>query len=178
MQVYSTNPELRVGTQHKPEGLISAFRGIYREEGFRGYFRGIDAFIPRVMFYGAAQLASYDAIKTRLTRWQSGPLWARQNGFPQHAICGFFAAIVSVTVIQPFDFIAVRMQNQDVDPRTKRGLLYSSPWDCLVKSMRTEGGIKAVFKGYSANAIRFGPYTVLVFVFVERFREIFNKGLT
>ena len=175
MQVYSTSQALRVGTQHTPDGLFRTLKNIYREEGIRGYFRGIDAFIPRVMFYGAAQLASYDAIKTRLSNWPSGPPWATKNGFPQHALCGFFAAIISVTVIQPFDFIAVRMQNQNVDPITKRGLLYKSPWDCLTKSMQTEGGIRAVFKGYPANAIRFGPYTVLVFIFVERFREMFTS---
>ena len=164
-----------MGTQHPPQGLVRAFVSIGKEEGWRGYFRGIDAFVPRVMFYGAAQLATYDAVKARLTRWESGPRILVQNGFVQHAFCGFVAAVCSVTVIQPFDFIAVRMQNQNVDPVTKRGLLYSSPWDCFKKTIRHEGGVLALFKGYPANAIRFGPYTVLIFVFVERFRDLFKS---
>jgi len=175
MQVYSTSAALCVGTQHPQEGLFNSFLQIGREEGWKGYFRGIDAFMPRVVFYGAAQLATYDAVKSRLSRWEGGPPILVQNGFVQHAFCGVFAALCSVTVIQPFDFIAVRMQNQMIDPVTKRGMLYTSPLDCLTKSLKSEGGIQAVFKGYPANAIRFGPYTVLIFVFVEKFRDLFTS---
>jgi hypothetical protein len=177
MQVYSTSAELRVGTQHADRSLFGALQSVYKEEGVKGFFRGIDAFIPRVMFYGAAQLATYDALKNRLRSWERGPPWATQPGFPQHALCGFMAAVVSVTVIQPFDFIAVRMQNQNYDATTGKGALYSSPLDCVKKVVRTEGGPLALFKGYRANAIRFGPYTVLIFVFVEEFRTLFNQLL-
>ena len=173
MQVYSTSDSLKVGTQYPNVGLFNSFFSIWKNEGLRGYFRGLDAFLPRVIFYGAAQLATYDAVKNRLLNWENGPSFLIRNGFIQHSICGVIAAICSVTVIQPFDFIAVRMQNQPIDPTTKKGVFYSSPLDCLLQVTRSEG-IASIFKGYRANVVRFGPYTVLIFVFVEKFREIFK----
>ena len=170
MQVYSTSSSLAVGTQHAPLGLFASLKDIYSHEGLRGYFRGLDAFLPRVMIYGATQLSSYDFCQARFRSW-GGPSWLAQDGFPQHVTCGVFAALCSVTAMQPFDFIAVRMQNQAVDPKTGHGLLYSSPWECARKSVELEGW-GALFKGYRANATRFGPYTVLVFVLVEQFRKL------
>ena len=121
------------------------------------------------MLYGAAQLSTYDAIKRRLSSWEAGPEILRNHGVAQHMFCGFFAALASTTAIQPFDFLAVRMQNQPVDPATKKGLYYSGPLDCFSKVVRQEGPT-ALFKGYSANLMRFGPYTLLIFVFVEQVR--------
>lgn len=174
MQVYSTSPELQVGTQHKPLGLFASLIEIGRTEGWRGYFRGIDAFMPRVVFYGAAQLASYDTCQNWLRRWEHGPKVLRENGFPQHVFCGVVAALTSVTAIQPFDFIAVRMQNQPVDAATGRGVLYSGPVDCCKRSIQAEG-LRSLFKGYPANFLRFGPYTVCIFVFIEQFRAVFKS---
>lgn len=174
MQVYSTSKQLQVGTQHAPVGLWRALVDIGRHEGWRGYFRGLDAFMPRVVFYGAAQLASYDTCQHQLRQWTTGPAWLVENGFPQHVFCGVVAALCSVTMIQPFDFIAVRMQNQPVDPVTRRGALYLSPLDCAAKSIRAEG-LASLFKGYPANFLRFGPYTVCIFVLVEQFRALFKR---
>lgn len=167
MQVYSTSENLKVGTQHAPTSLVAAFVSIGRQEGWRGFFRGIDAFMPRVVLYGAAQLSTYDAIKHRLNKWEAAPVTLRSHGIVQHAFCGFFAALASATAIQPFDFLAVRMQNQPVDPVTRKGLYYTGPLDTLSKVVAQEGPL-ALFKGYTANLLRFGPYTLLVFIFVEQ----------
>lgn len=168
MQVYSTDETMKIGTQRKPERLLKTIIDLAKKEGIKGYFRGLTAFFLRVGSYGAAQLATYDAVKRRLSK--DGPIVLQTHPFVLHVTCGVVAAICSVTVIQPFDFVAVRMQNQPIDPITKQGLLYSSPFDCFGKTIRNEGA-SALFKGYSANVLRFGPYTVLIFVLVERFRD-------
>jgi solute carrier family 25 protein 34/35 len=170
-QVYSTGSTAKVGTQHAPLPVFRAFANVYREEGLAGYFRGLNAFLPRVCVYGAVQLTSYDSAKSRLAGWASGPGALRRDGVGQHIAASVAAAATSVTAIQPFDFLAVRLQNQRVDPATGRGLLYSGPVDCLVKSMRAEGPA-VMFKGFQANILRFCPYTILVFVLVEQFRMV------
>ncbi|KAI9015962.1 mitochondrial carrier domain-containing protein [Hyaloraphidium curvatum] len=164
-QVFSTS-EGAVGTQHVPKPALKEFAAIARTEGLRGLFRGLDAFMPRVVVFGAVQLATYDVLKAYFAdRDFLGSRGAQQ------VAASVGASLASVTAIQPFDFLAARMMNQPVDPKTGRGLFYSGPWDCAVKSIRAEGPW-ALFKGYPANLARFGPYTVLVLVFVERLRAL------
>ena len=168
-QVYSTSPALTVGlSENPPVPLLRAFVDM-GQSGMSGYFRGLGAFLPRVALFGAAQLSSYDWLKHRLSQLARAPPSVRHNGPTQHVIASVGAAAVSVFVIQPFDFLAARLQNQRVDAATGRGVLYSGVTDALVKSVRAEGPL-VVYKGFRANVVRFCPYTVLVFVFMEQFK--------
>jgi len=164
-QAYSSAKALAVGTQHKPQGgLMSQFVRIGRDEGFKGYFRGIEAFAPRVIAYGAFQLASYDAVKPLFIQY------ARlEEGLFLQSVAAFVASTISVVAIQPFDFIATRLMNQSINPLTGKGLLYNGPVDCLVKSIKSEG-LFCLAKGSSANMTRMGPYTVFVLVFFEQIK--------
>ena len=165
-QVYASGSRaLAVGAQHKPLPVFREAAKLVRDEGVvSGLFRGLDAFMPRVVIYGAAQLSTYDWFKARLQDWRSPA--------EQQLAASVGAALASVTAIQPFDWLAVRLQNQPVDPLTRKGLYYASPLDCLVKCVRAEGPL-CVFKGFSANLTRFAPYTVLIFFFVERLKRVF-----
>ena len=49
------------------------------------------------------------------------------------------------------------------------GPVYSGPYDCIRQTVRSEG-IAGVYRGAAANYLRFGPYCILVFVFVEQGR--------
>eukprot|EP00965_Chrysotila_dentata_P021380 707952-Pleurochrysis_carterae.AAC.1 len=46
---------------------------------------------------------------------------------------------------------------------------FSGPLDVIRKSIQAEG-VLSVYKGVSANYARFGPYCVLVFLFLEQLR--------
>lgn len=50
-QAMSTSADMAVGHQHNYAGLTGAFRDIYRTEGLRGYWRGVNVFVPRVVAY-------------------------------------------------------------------------------------------------------------------------------
>lgn len=166
-QVFSSAPGLAVGTQHAPSGLLQGLGNIYSEEGLKGYLRGANAFIPRVVVFGAAQLGFYDLCK---------PFFKDQfhleEGLQLQFPCAFVASSAAVIAIQPFDFLAARLQNQPVDPLTKRGLLYSGMLDCLHKSIQAEGP-SCLLKGCWANACRMGPYSVLVLIFFEQNKRLF-----
>mmetsp|Transcript_7191 Transcript_7191/g.8224 ORF Transcript_7191/g.8224 Transcript_7191/m.8224 type:complete len:311 (+) Transcript_7191:174-1106(+) len=167
-QAFSTSPELAVGTQHSQNlGVLSQFGGIYKTEGVPGYFRGLEAFMPRVVAYGAVQLSVYDTAKESL---QSVKYLADRPFFLQ--VCSsVVASCSSVMAIQPFDFIAARLMNQPIDPVTKKGLLYDGVLDCVVKSVRNEG-VLVLSKGGAANFARMGPYSALVLLFVEQFKKL------
>jgi len=63
-QAYS--PALPVGTQHFYKNSREAFARIFRAEGFRGIFRGMDAAILRTSMGSSVQLPSYNWTKTQI----------------------------------------------------------------------------------------------------------------
>eukprot|EP00511_Aplanochytrium_stocchinoi_P011530 CAMPEP_0204873312 /NCGR_PEP_ID=MMETSP1348-20121228/40298_1 /ASSEMBLY_ACC=CAM_ASM_000700 /TAXON_ID=215587 /ORGANISM="Aplanochytrium stocchinoi, Strain GSBS06" /LENGTH=207 /DNA_ID=CAMNT_0052028583 /DNA_START=185 /DNA_END=808 /DNA_ORIENTATION=- len=167
-QAYSSAPELAVGTQHKPTGGVwTQFTQIFKQEGIRGYFRGLEAFMPRVVAYGAVQLSVYDTTKEKLSHYR----FFSEYAFLLQVCSSVTAACTSVVAIQPFDFVAARLMNQAVDPVTKQGKLYNGFIDCVVKSVRQEG-ILVLAKGGAANFARMGPYSALVLLFVEQFKKL------
>ena len=64
LQAYS--PALPVGTQHYYKNSREALAMIFRAEGFRGLFRGMDAAILRTSMGSSVQLPSYNWIKTQI----------------------------------------------------------------------------------------------------------------
>jgi len=81
------------------------------------------------------------------------------------------SGIAVLCVMQPPDTVLTRMYNQAPDTvnangRRPRGLLYSSPLDCFIKTVRTEG-IGGLYKGSLAHYLRIGPHTVLTLMAYE-----------
>ncbi|CEL98208.1 unnamed protein product [Vitrella brassicaformis CCMP3155] len=165
MQAQSDVAALQAGFQHGYTSLRSAFVSIYRESGgLRGYFRGVDAFVLRVGMWSAGQLSTYDAFKHSLL----------SAGFadstPTHLIASAATSVVACMLMTPFDFVAARMMNQPSNP-DGRPMFYKSLPDCFAKSVRNEG-ILSLYKGGLANALRMGPYNILIFVFYEQLKML------
>jgi hypothetical protein len=158
----------RQSTQTKPLGLGAALADILRTEGVAGYWRGLNAFMPRVVAYGAVQLAVYGSAKEYLLNTVG-----MKEGLALHTCSSFAAALFAVAANQPFDFVAARLTNQPVDPTTGRPLLYSGAIDCVTKSVRNEGW-RCLGDGLAANYSRMFPYTVLMFVFYEQFSALYE----
>lgn len=63
----SSSANLAVGHQHAYTGLLGALADIYRTEGIKGYWRGVNVFIPRVVAYrygvGAQCARVFDALR-------------------------------------------------------------------------------------------------------------------
>ena len=51
------------------------------------------------------------------------------------------------------------------------GTLYSSAWDCAVKTVAAEGP-SALYKGCSAHFLRAGPHTVLTLLLLDRMQKL------
>jgi len=168
-QAFSSAAELAVGKsqQKPPDSLFQSFREIAQREGPQGFFRGIDAFVPRVVMYGAAQLGVYDFVK---------PIFRDKLGLGEgvllHLSTAVVAATAAVIVIQPFDFLAARLMNQPVN-EFGNGLYYNGFFDCAHKSVQNEG-LRCFLKGGWANMARMAPYTVLVLIFFEQTKNVFT----
>ena len=60
-----------------------------------------------------------------------------------------------------------RMYNQT-------GNLYSNLFDCLIKTVRTEG-VLAIYKGFNAHLARILPHTILTLTLAEQTNKLIRK---
>ena len=169
LQATSTDAALAVGQQHASGasgGVVGALAAIVRADGPAGLFRGLSAFAPRVIVASAVQLSTYDSVK----RWVCS-FGLRGDQLATHVASSFVTGAAVVAAMQPFDFAATRMVNSLSASEAGGAAAYASPLDVIRKTVATEG-VRGVYNGGTANYLRFGPYCVLVFVFVERARQV------
>jgi len=146
------------GHQHHYKGMTDGLSKVWRAEGLRGLFRGVDGAVPRVMVGSAAQLASYDAVKKRFLA--TGAL---QDGLLCHFAASMVSGLVVTTALNPFDLVSTRLYNQPQGAAR----MYTGPLDCFLKTARAEG-FMGFYKGWFAHYCRLGPHTVLTLVFWEQ----------
>lgn len=163
---------LAVGEQHALSGgLLGAAGSIYRSDGVAGFYRGLSAFAPRVIVASAVQLSTYDAVKEWLVRRVG-----IREGVPLVCAASFVTGAAVVMAMQPFDFAATRLVSTKTAAEAGGGArpMYSGPFDVIRQTVRSEG-VLGLYRGGMANYLRFGPYCVLVFVFVELGRDVAGR---
>jgi Mitochondrial carrier protein len=138
---------LPVGTQHAYRNGWDGLRQIYRAEGVRGLYRGVGPAMVRTGFGSSVQLPTYFFAKRRLQQhlgFSDGPAL--------HLASSTVSGFVVCCVMHPPDTVMSRMYNQT-------GNLYRGAFDCLIRTVRTEG-LLAIYKGYFAHLARILPHTV------------------
>jgi len=156
-------------------GVVTMLRDVYKTEGFQGFYRGLPVFMPRVMAASSVQLATYDVSKAAVCSWGNWAIDAAgglntswrftAQSFLTHFSAAWITGIAVVLAMQPFDFAATRMMNDG------RGL-YNSSFGVLLDTARGPEGVLGIYKGVTASYFRFGPYCILVFVFMEQLRKL------
>jgi solute carrier family 25 protein 34/35 len=101
----------------------------------------------RTGFGSSVQLPTYFFAKRQLVKHVG-----MEEGMPLHIASSTASGFVVCCVMHPPDTVMSRMYNQT-------GNLYSSAFDCLYRTVKTEG-ILAVYKGYFAHLARILPHTV------------------
>lgn len=100
------------GVPRKYNGSIDAYKKIVAEEGVKGLYSGLFPNIIRNSVMNAAELASYDQIKSSVVR-----------AFPKvhpdskllHIVCGLAAGFVAVVCASPVDVIKTRVMNVSLE---------------------------------------------------------------
>ena len=84
--------------------------------------------------------------------------------FGNDAACAMVAGACAVAAMNPADIVRTRLYAQPVGPDGK-GTLYTGFVDCG-KQLLKEGGPMGFYKGAIPHFMRFGPHTVLSFMFI------------
>ncbi|KAM3423497.1 hypothetical protein BST61_g925 [Cercospora zeina] len=161
-RLQSYSPFLPVGTQHQYRNAFDGMRQIYGAEGIKGLWRGVGPAMVRTGFGSSVQLPTYFFAKRLLQR-----NFDIQDGTPLHLASSTASGLVVCCVMHPPDTVMSRMYNQT-------GNLYSGAFDCLYRTVKTEG-ILAVYKGFFAHLARILPHTILTLTLAEQTNKLMRK---
>jgi len=151
-------------------GMSNALAQIYRQEGFRGLYRG---FVPGLfgVSHGIIQFTSYEEMKKFYNRYRGAAHDAR---FSTHEYLTFAALSKSVAAVTTYPYQVMRTRLQD-QHRQYRGLA-----DVVVHLWKYEG-IKGFYKGLVPSLVRVVPATMITFVTYEHishFLLTYRSGAT
>ncbi|XP_076894876.1 ADP,ATP carrier protein 1, mitochondrial-like [Bidens hawaiensis] len=96
------------------------------------------------------------------------------TGFAIDFLMGGVSAAVSKTAAAPIERVKLLIQNQD--EMIKAGRLsepYKGITDCFTRTVRDEG-VMSLWRGNTANVIRYFPTQALNFAFKDYFKSLFN----
>ncbi|GIZ37155.1 hypothetical protein CKM354_000061300 [Cercospora kikuchii] len=161
-RLQSYSPFLPVGTQHQYRNAADGMKQIYGAEGIKGLWRGVGPAMVRTGFGSSVQLPTYFFAKRLLQR-----NFDIKDGTPLHLASSTASGFVVCCVMHPPDTVMSRMYNQT-------GNLYSGAFDCLYRTVKTEG-ILAVYKGFFAHLARILPHTILTLTLAEQTNKLMRK---
>lgn len=144
---------------------VGMFKEIIALEGWQGLYRGTIPTIQRAAILTATQLGTYDHVKHFILN-----LGFLQEGALLHFSSGTVAGFAVAATTSPVDTVRTRLFNQPLDGNG-RGKLYTSMWDCAVKTVKAEG-LLAIYKGFTAQWARVGPHTTISLVTWEYLRRV------
>lgn len=161
-RLQSYSPFLPVGTQHHYRTAWDGLSQIYRTEGVKGLYRGVGPAMVRTGFGSSVQLPTYFFAKRRLVKH-----FDMDEGPALHLLSSTASGFVVCCVMHPPDTVMSRMYNQT-------GNLYSSAFDCLYRTVKTEG-VLAVYKGFFAHLARILPHTILTLTLAEQTNRLMRR---
>lgn len=147
---------LQVQNEHYKEyRVMQGFGAIWKKEGILGYYKGNGAMVVRIFPYAAIQFMSYEQYKKLLRPYFS------QTTHTSKLVAGSMTGITAVTFTYPLDVVRARMAYQVHEQR------YRSIVHTLTSVASTEGGIKALYRGYSSTILGMIPYAGVAFYTYE-----------
>lgn len=87
---------------------------------------------------------------------QPAPPKTKKPPFYANLIGGGIAGVVGTSIMFPMDMVKTRLQNQKTGDK-----LYNGGVDCFRKIIKNEGGVRALYRGLSANLVGVTPEKAL-----------------
>lgn len=158
-----------LGTDRMRGGYSSVADGvrrIWREEGARGYWRGL---VPAVVgvSHGALQFMVYE----RLKQWRRGEsetgIAEVVLGSKDFVVLSGAAKVSAGCITYPYRVVQTRMQNFEMG--------YTGPVECVRKIWKGEG-VRGFYKGLAPTIVRVLPSTCITFLVYENVRVYMGVG--
>jgi len=157
---------LPVGYQHKYSNPWHALVGVGKEEGFLGYFRGLQAATNRIVVASAVQLGTYDKAKNIAVG-----RFGMKEGLPAFGMAACVSSVFMTISLNPFDVALTRLQNQPIV--NGKGTFYRGWIDCVIKIAKTEG-LNGFYKGTLPHYARLAPHTIILLGVFEKVKQLLD----
>jgi len=159
IELAKTRVQLIASSQGSSYGPMQCLKNIYKQEGYRGIFKGLGiTFLREGPSYGV-YFVTYKILTTTSSKQPASTL--------QVLLAGGFAGIASWVISYPIDVIKSRIQAEN----TNR---YSGALDCLKKSVRAEG-YKCLVRGLSTTILRAFPANAATFAVFTWTFQLFGE---
>lgn len=151
------------GTQRVYSSMRGAVAEIWRDEGARGFFRGLTPALVQIVPFMGIFFVTYERLRICLAgynmRWGSGD-----------ATAGVIASVVSKTSVFPLDLVRKRIQVQG--PTRSRYIYsdipeYKGAFRAVAMIARTEG-VRGLFKGLPISLVKSAPASAVTLWTYER----------
>ena len=134
-----------------------------REEGWRGFLRGLWPNCIRAGLMTSCQLASYDGFKTLLMeKLKLNDVASKQ------LMASVLASLVATTICSPVDDVKTKLMSSS----GQRSVMQ------LLRETRQVEGIRWLFHGWLPSFVRLGPQTVATLLFLEQHKSLYRSLTT
>jgi len=148
---------MQADTSVHPTSLSAHIKGIYREHGLPGFWKGTSTTVVRAVILGSVKLGSYDECKKQ---FHALGLRGTLCQFVSSATTG----VLTVAASAPADFCRTRiMAAKQLTQQSGVQVQYRGAFDVIFQSVRDEGPT-ALYKGAVPQWLRIGPYTIMQFL--------------
>lgn len=132
---------------------VTVYKTILRNEGFPGFYRGIQPNIFRNICVNVGEMASYDQFKQMFLMYTRIP-----DSILLHFICGFMAGFVATIIASPADVVKTRLMSS---PDSYTGVV-----NAFTRMLKEEGP-GAFYKGFVPNFFRLSLWSCTCFIAME-----------
>lgn len=132
-------------------------RRLYKEQGIKGFYRGVEANVARACVLNATKMGCYDVSKGLVVDYTG---WERKD-VRCVSMSAFVAGFCMTCTVAPFDMVRTQLMNQ---PTNKK--IYNGFGDCLMKIVRKNGPF-SLWRGFLPIWARFAPTTTLQLLIFE-----------
>ena len=130
---------------------------MYKNQGIKGFYRGVEVNIARACILNATKMGCYDLTKGYVTMYTG---WERKDvrtSFGAAFVAGFFMTCT----VSPADNLRTRLMNQPTDKKIYDGFV-----DCAVKTVKQDG-VLSLWRGFIPIWARFAPQATLQLLTIE-----------
>ncbi|XP_068325529.1 mitochondrial carnitine/acylcarnitine carrier-like protein [Pyrus communis] len=162
------------GQPPKFSGAIDAVKRTLSAEGAAGLYKGMGAPLATVAAFNAVLFTVRGQMETLLRSQSGAPLTVSQQ-----VICGGGAGVAVSFLACPTELIKCRLQAQSAlgDAGSVGGAVkYGGPLDVAKRVLRSEGGVRGLFKGLVPTMAREIPGNAAMFGVYEALKQFFAGG--
>lgn len=149
---------------HKGNQLvIETAQKMWRQSGFRAYYRGLPMGLVGMFPYSAIDLFTFETLKKGIVvrNMKAKGLKHEEDALPSNfslALIGAFSGAIGASAVYPLNLLRTRLQLQGT---AQHPATYTGIWDVTRRTIQGEG-VRGLFKGLTPNLLKVVPAVSIV----------------